>query len=507
METSQVSRRSRRGWWLLGLGIILIALVGALLVFKARFSPLLRGRAIAMLSDRFESEVEIHEFNASMFPLGIDGGGLVLRHHGRRDVPPLITIEKFRVYATLTGLWRWHIGDVQVQGMQIQIPPRPPVEELPKSKRRMREIKVSVDTFTAENVALIIIPKNPEKDPHIFQIHHLDMRGLGLGRAASFKTQLTNATPPGEIQTEGRFGPWNRDDPASTPVDASYIFSDADLGVFKGISGILSSTGQFVGPLNELAVKGQTNTPDFTVNVGGHPVHLKTQFEATVDGANGDTLLHPVIAEFLHSKLICKGGIVKPKGGHGKEISLQVEARDARLEDLMALAVKGTPPMSGFVDLKTKFDLPPGKGEIADRLFLDGQFGIEQGNFTELKIQEKLKSLSRRGQGKPQDEDAGSAVTALNGRFVLKDGVVTFRDLNFGVTGADVDLNGTYALRSGELDFRGHLRMTAKLSQVTTGFKSVLLMPFNSFFRKNGKTVLPIKITGTRDHPSFGLNF
>ena len=30
--------------------------------------------------------------------------------------------------------------------------------------------------------------------------------------------------------------------------------------------------------------------------------------------------------------------------------------------------------MTGMVDLKTKFVLPPGKGDISDRLALDGQF-------------------------------------------------------------------------------------------------------------------------------------
>jgi hypothetical protein len=45
------------------------------------------------------------------------------------------------------------------------------------------------------------------------------------------------------------------------------------------------------------------------------------------------------------------------------------------------------------------------------------------------------------------------------------------------------------------------------LSQVTTGLKSFLLKPFDPFFRKNGMTVLPIKVTGTREQPSFGLAF
>jgi hypothetical protein len=488
------------------LGAVLIACAAAVLVLKWRFNPWLRERAVAMLSDRFESEVEIRDFNASLLPPGVDGGGLVLRFHGRKDVPPLITIQKFHADASLLGLWRWHIRQVKVAGMQIQVPPRDKKPEDTKPKGRTREIRVSVGEFISDNTELVIIPKNPEKDPHVYEIHRLIMHNLGLGRSASFKTSLTNATPPGEIETVGHFGPWNRDDPAATPVDATYIFSNADLGVFKGISGILSSTGKFAGPLNQLAVEGQTNTPDFTVDVGGHPVRLTTQYDATVDGSNGDTLLHPVIADFLHTRLICNGGIVKPKSGHGKEISLQVMANDARLEDLMALAVKGKPPMTGSVDLNTKFDLPPGKGEIVDRLALDGQFGIEQGNFTELKLQDKIKALSRRGQGKPDEEDAGSAVTELKGHFALKNGTLTFRDLTFAVTGAAVELSGTYALRSGEMDFRGHLRLTAKLSQTMTGVKSWLLKPFDAIFRKNGKTVVPIKITGTRDHPSFGLN-
>jgi hypothetical protein len=70
-----------------------------------------------------------------------------------------------------------------------------------------------------------------------------------------------------------------------------------------------------------------------------------------------------------------------------------------------------------------------------------------------------------------------------------------------------VELAGTYGLRDEKLDFHGTLRLNAKLSQVTTGFKSFLLKPFDPFFRKNGVTVLLIKVTGTREQPSFGLEF
>lgn len=69
-----------------------------------------------------------------------------------------------------------------------------------------------------------------------------------------------------------------------------------------------------------------------------------------------------------------------------------------------------------------------------------------------------------------------------------------------------VQLAGTHGLRDETLDFHGTLWLQAKLSRVTTGVKS-FPKPFDPFFRKNGVTVLPIKVTGTRDQPSFGLDF
>ena len=82
-----------------------------------------------------------------------------------------------------------------------------------------------------------------------------------------------------------------------------------------------------------------------------------------------------------------------------------------------------------------------------------------------------------------------------------------FSDLSFLVPGASVTLDGTYGLADGRIDLSGNARLQAKLSQTTTGFKSFLLKAVDPFFSKKGAgTVLPIKITGTRDSPSFGLN-
>ena len=126
--------------------------------------------------------------------------------------------------------------------------------------------------IVSDDAELRLLPKSADKDPHVFAIHHLVMHSVGLDRPAKFTAQLTNAVPPGEIETKGTFGPWSADDPGQTPLAAEYTFDKADLGVFKGISGTLSSTGKFSGVLEKIEVEGKTSTPDFTVTIGGHPL-------------------------------------------------------------------------------------------------------------------------------------------------------------------------------------------------------------------------------------------
>ena len=42
----------------------------------------------------------------------------------------------------------------------------------------------------------------------MWTIHHLRMHDLGVDRPMPFEATLTNAVPPGEIETKGSFGPW-----------------------------------------------------------------------------------------------------------------------------------------------------------------------------------------------------------------------------------------------------------------------------------------------------------
>jgi hypothetical protein len=335
------------------------------------------------------------------------------------------------------------------------------------------------------------------------------VHSVGPELPMQFQAILTNPTPPGQIHTEGTFGPWQVDHAENTPVSGKYTFSNADLSVFKGISGILSSEGQYSGVLERIQVNGTTDTPAFAIQVSGNPVHLKTQFEAIVDGTNGDTYLQPVQAEFEHTIFAAKGGVYGTPGVKGKTINLDVDIQQGRLEDLMRLTLKNKSPLTGDVKAKAQFVLPPGDREVIEKLQLRGQFDIKQAHFTELNIQQKIADLSRRGSGNPKDAGLPpeSVVSEMSGTLHLSNDVAQFSDLRFQVPGAAVDLDGSFTLATESLAFRGHLLLDVRLSQTVTGWKSTLLKVADPFFRSGKGTSVPIKIGGTRSNPSFGLNF
>ena len=96
----------------------------------------------------------------------------------------------------------------------------------------------------------------------------------------------------------------------------------------------------------------------------------------------------------------------------------------------------------------------------------------------------------------------------FSGRFTLKNSTASFSQLSFAVPGALITLQGSYGMKSEAMDFHGTARMQARLSQMVTGIKSLLLKPIDPFFAKQGAgVVVPISITGTRSQPSFGVAF
>jgi hypothetical protein len=293
-------------------------------------------------------------------------------------------------------------------------------------------------------------------------------------------------------------------------VTGHYTFDHADLGTIKGIGGILSSVGDFKGPLNRIEVEGTTETPNFQIDVGGKPVPLSTKFSAVVDGSDGDTYLNRVDGKFLNTELVAKGKVIGLEGVKGRQVEIDFTIDKGRVEDLLQLAINSAKPLLvGPMQMRANILIPAEKGKkVIDKMKLRGAFGLNDAKFTDPSVQQKLIGLSRHGQGKDSDEPVGEVVSDLKGKFEVDHARVTFSELTFGVPGAVVSLAGNYGMRSEQLDFHGELRLQAKLSEaVGGGVKGFFLKAVDPFFKKRGSgTVLPIKINGTRKEPKFGLN-
>ena len=69
------------------------------------------------------------------------------------------------------------------------------------------------------------------------------------------------------------------------------------------------------------------------------------------------------------------------------------------------------------------------------------------------------------------------------------------------------EMHGIYDLESEAVDLHGTLKTDAELSEMSHGIKSVLLKPFDVFFRRNhAGAVLPAHVIGTYHAPEFGLD-
>lgn len=495
--------------WAIASGALVAVLIAVSWMASPALSRVARDRILEVLKEDFASELEVRNLRVTLFPhVRITGEDLVFHYRGRTDLPPLLTIRKLSGVANIAGLLRRHIQSVRVEGLEIHVPPHDerPIGEMVARAGTVRNFVV--DEVIADGTKLAVMPKDAGKNPLEWNIQGLTLRGFGSQTSASFRATLTNAKPPGLIYSTGKFGPWNKEEPADTPVSGDYRFTDADLSVFQGISGKLSSEGSYRGVLGRLEAEGQTDTPDFALTISGNPVDLTCQFQAVVDGTDGNTRLQRVTAQFGHTAITAQGSIVGTKGVKGKTVSLDVAAEDARLEDLLLLGAKEkTPAMTGSVNFHSKLIVPAGAKDIIKNLKLDGGFDVDSAHFSKVNVQDKVNQLSHRGSGKPEESEADTVASDFSGQFALDNGVMAFEKLAFHVPGIGISLDGRYVLANEQLDFHGTARLEAKLSQTTTGFKSFLLKAVDPLFkRKNAGTVVPIAIGGTAAKPSFGLD-
>jgi hypothetical protein len=394
---------------------------------------------------------------------------------------------------------------VSIDGMEINIPPKGERRGLDGDQQSQSD--VDIQSVQINNAVLVLLPKDSSKQPLKFQIARLHLHSAGENSAMRYDADLTIPKPPGIVKSNGNFGPWNASEPGDTPLQGNYTFDNADLGIFAAIAGTLSSKGTFDGSLNSINAHGTANVPNFQLKMSGNPVPLSTTFEAQVDGTNGNTILQPVRATLGHTNFTTAGAVINYEEYSRHGIDLKVSMPNGDLRDLLRLSMKGPPFMEGVIKMQSSIVIPPLSTRVKQKLLLDGTFDLHDAKFLKSTVQDQIDQLSRRGQGRPKDQEIDEVVSKMEGAFHLENQVITFRSLAFQVPGAAVSVAGDYNLLHDSLDFHGALKLDAKLSETMTGWKRWLLKPADPFFAKNGAgTYLKIKIEGDAHHPKFGLD-
>jgi hypothetical protein len=536
------TRRSRsrgRFRWLKWLGaallVVLIALGIAISIVLRRAEPFLRAEIVEALQERFHAHVELDSFQVSLLN-GLRAHGKGLRiwppTHGadgtepQKSGTPLISLQEFWFRAPLhySPGKPVRISVVQLRGLDIDVPPKTRSAHAEPVNSNGRKLGPAMLEFVVESIDcktahLTLETSKPGKLPLEFDIARVKVTHVTADRPMQFDAQLTNPRPAGTILTSGAVGPWSIDDLGETPVAGNYRFQHADLGVFKGIAGMLASTGNYDGTLRNITVNGETDTPDFRLTDFGTPMPLHTQFRALVDGTNGDTWLQPVNAILGQSHFTVQGRVVKvpqetAKNGSvlpgGHEINLTVNVDRGRMEDFLRLTSKnGVPLLNGVLTVKTAVEIPPGAEPVHERMKLNGDFLLEDAEFSSTKFQNWVGELSMRGQGRPKDaKHNGDEVRSdMQSDFTMDGGIVNLPDLKYTVPGAEIDLSGKYGLTGGTMNFMGIAKMDATVSEMVGGWKGALLKPADRIFKKDGAgTEIPIHIDGTREDPKFGVD-
>jgi hypothetical protein len=491
-----------------------LAALAAMAVFAVALAIVLRPAHIKSLlvrgvAEHLHMDAAVDHVEVGLLPRPhVTGSGLALRQSDRPDLPPFIRIEHFSVNIGPLSILRKHVNTVNADGLTINVPPSDSRGGLPGGNGQDSGMSdVIVDHFVTKDATLRFVPRESDDTPLVFAIASLTVDAVGFGSPMPFKAQLTNPIPEGRVDATGQIGPWNADAGSETPLQGDYTFTHADLSTINGIGGILESTGAFQGTLTAIKVKGTATVPDFNLDLGGRAQPLEAAFQTVVDGTDGSTTLERVDATMAGTPMVVTGAIRNLAGPGNHDVNLQVQVDSGRIEDLLALVIDSpTPVMVGDVSFKADFSLPPGPTRVRNRLKLSGTFGLANTTFTGGDVQQKIVELSRRSQGKDKEDPMPRVVTDLRGRFALANARATLTGLTFQVPGASVNLHGTYALATGAMDFHGTLNMDASVSDAVGGVKSVFIKPFNWMFKgEQDGSVVPIKITGTKDAPKFGL--
>ena len=468
--------------------------------------PFTEANIIQTLEARSLRRVTIEHFRRTYFPPGCVAEGIRFLRVKHPDRPALLTLGKLVVegdYPSLL-LCRRRLSDVRLIDLHLVVPAKePPGEPSPVMPLTYSDSgsDISIGTITADGALLEFQSEQEKVQPLRIIVRKLalyDVRGNG---PLSYRTEIYNPKPSGELSASGSWGPWNPQKPGTTAVRGEYRYRNVKLSSLPELNGTLESRGSFNGTLARIDVGGDASVSGFRIGTARRGSGVETRFEAVVDAINGDVQLNQVSARLNRSVLVFSGSVAGDGQQQGKTVNLTVHSGKGRVEDLLGLfAFENPPPMTGNITFRGNVIVPPGDMPALQRMSLKGVFGIGAGLFTDKSTEQELAKLSVSAIKGDKEEDRENPQTVLlnvKGSVEASRGTARVDRLSFDVPGAQATLSGTFSLSQYRSNMRGVLTTTGDVADATTGMKSMFLKVLTPFFKHHHQAkVVPFKLTG-----------
>jgi len=229
-----------------------------------------------------------------------------------------------------------------------------------------------------------------------------------------------------------------------------------------------------------------------------------------VNAINGDLDLTKLSADFDQTDLLVAGSVSGVKGHPGKNLSLDMSSRHARIENLLGLFISGNqPPMTGDVVFRLHVEVPANSDSFLRAMTANGGFGIVSGKFADKQTEQGLTKLSEgtKAGKSAQTENPQTLLSDLKGNITIAGGLTHLSRVEFQIPEAHAWLDGTYSLLDYQTEIHGVLITKGNISVTQTGLKSVLLKTLTPFFKhKNHAEIVPFKIAGPYGRANISLD-
>lgn len=485
------------------LSLLVIAWVGVS-IYKCPFT---RKQVLQALERESGGAVQIGVLKRTWWPPGYVAEDIRIYKDATQGRPPVLTVQELRVVARPLDvlLMRKRLKLTVITGLRATIRRSETLTRKPEPPRFSE-----VTTVRFDNAILQFPTVDSDPKPLTIAIKSVLLKDVSENRAGTFAAELYSNEPLGAAHVFGHMGPWNWKELGKTPIEGTFAFPKADLGIFGGIQGFLNASGEFNGPLGQVRCTGSATVPDLRVSKSTHSVALSTSFQAVVDGLTGDTTLEHAESHFNRTVIDSRGWIRKDPTRPGKLAVLDLSIEEGQVGDVLLLLTRASQAsMEGTVDLRMHVEIPPGPPSFLKKLVLAAEFGIDRGHFTKAKAQVPLNHLSESaaGMGKQaRNESHRTVLSDVTGHFSARHGIATLSEIKFQMPGALGTLSGSFDLLDQAIGLKGRLMTTGELSSTASGFKAVMLKMIAPFFTKDSVTTVPFRITGTAQHPKFKLD-